>query len=193
MKKEIAEFWRDFQEHKFHLARIETADDPIYDQVLASLQRVDPGLWFEFCSSPEENEFIVTAEGEVRLFPLVEEIVREAPEIPDWKIFALKPKRGFPVTTRWEQTQVTIGAVLLLPVFKTTGEMGLKLYAPDVTPSNKDDIHNALLRALDTALGEREFAESVGASWVYPIEEAPHHAIKLTELDDYLQRRKNKS
>ena len=191
MKEAIAAFWRDFQVQKSNLETLETANDPAYDQVLASLQRLDPHLYFEFCSTPGINEFIITAEGKKRLFPLVEEIVGIAPDIPDWKIVALKPKRGFPVTARWEQTEIEINEVLVAPVFRENGEMGLKLYAPNLTKSNKGDIHNALLRALDSGLGEKRFAESIAATWVYPVADAPRHAFQLVQLDTYIGRRNN--
>lgn len=191
MKKAIDEFWRNFEAHKSDLERLETADDPAYEQVLASLQKLDSGLYFEFCSTPGKNEFIVTADGKQRLFLLVEEIVREAPAMQDWELFALKPRRGFPVTIKWEQTTVTVGDVLVVPVFRETGEMGLRLYVPHLSESNQDDIHNALLRALDIGLGERRFAECVESTWVYAVSDAPEHAFKLTEIETYLDRREN--
>jgi hypothetical protein len=192
MKEAIAAFWRDFQGRKLALEKLETADDPAYDQVLASLQNIDPHLYFEFCSTPGENEFIVTAEGEKRLFPLVEEIVRAAPDLPDWRIFALKPRRGFPVAATWEQTEVEIDEVVVVPVFRETGEMGLRLYVPNLSESNQQEIHNALLRALDAGLGEKRFAESIAATWVYPAADAPEHSFPLAQLDAYLDRRNMK-
>ena len=186
MKEVITEFWRCFAEHRLELKRIESADDPAYDVVLQALQQIDDGLYFEFCSTPGTNELIVTAEGKKELFPLVEEIVREAPHIDDWQVFALKPKRGFPVTTRWEQTKLLIGDVVVLPVFRETGEMALRLYIPGLSEKNQEDIHNALLRVLDSGLGERRFAECIEATWVYPLSDAPSQAFPLSDLDDYL-------
>lgn len=189
MNDAIAKFWNDFQALKADLAQIESADDPVYDQLLVSLQKLDPDLYFMFCAEPDGNEFIVTAEGEQRLFALADRIVDQAPDISDWQLIALKPSMGFPVTTRWEQTIVTIGEVLVVPVFRETGEMGLQLYVADLTESNQNDIHNALLRALDVGLGERRFAESVTATWVNPISEAPEHAFNLPELVAYIDQR----
>jgi len=144
MKEAIAKFWSEFKSLKSDLEHLESTDDHAYIEVLAALQKLDSHLFLEFCSSPGVNELIVTAEGKKGLFPLVEEIVREAPEINGWELFALKPRRGFPITTRWEHTKVTIGDVLVVPVFRETGEMGLRLYAPNLTESNENDIHNAL-------------------------------------------------
>ena len=59
---------------------------------------------------------------------------------------------------------------------RNTGEMGLKLYVPGLSEASQEDIHDALLRTLDSGLGERQFAERVEATWVYPILEAPSEA-----------------
>ncbi|MAS94453.1 MAG: hypothetical protein CMO55_14735 [Verrucomicrobiales bacterium] len=192
MKDAIAKFWREFEILTPKLEDLRTADDPVYDEMLAALQKVDSDLYFEFCSSPGSNEFIVTADGQKKLFPLVEMIVEEAPDMDDWEFFALKPKRGFPVTTRWEQVVVAIEDVSVVPVFRETGEMGLWLYVQGLCEANEGDIHNALLRALDVGLGERRFAEMVVATWVHPASEAPESAFPLSELDEYIDRMESK-
>lgn len=186
MKEAIAKFWSDFQNLKSSLEHTESVNGSPCDEMLTALQKLDSNLYFEFSSSPGEHEFIITAEGDKSLFPLVDEIICEAPEIPNWALFALKPKRGFPKIARWEGTEVKIGDVLVVPVFRETGEMGLELYVPDLNKSNEGDIHNALLRALDAGLGERRFAESVESTWICPAAEAPEHAFKLSELEEWI-------
>lgn len=189
MKEAIERFWHCFLDRKSEVENMASADDPAYDEILAVLQEIDPGLFFQFSTAPGQNELVITAEGEMSLFPLVEEVVSLAPAVEGWTILSLKPKLGFPLWTTWEGTRVTIGAVRVLPVFKQSGEMGLRLYVPDLTDANEDHIHNALLRALDAGLGERQFAEKVSATWVYPAAEAPDQAFPLVELDDYLKAR----
>lgn len=186
MRESIAKFWCTFTEHQSALEQLISTKDPVYDLVLKALHKLDTGLFFEFCMSPGMNEFIVNADGTKELFPLVEEIVRGAPEINGWKFFALKPKRGFPLTTSFDQHDVALKDVLVQPVFSPSGELGLHLYLPDIHKENTDDAHNALLRALDAGLGEKRFAESVSATWGYPISEAPESAFSLVELDDYI-------
>ncbi len=102
MKKVISRFWREFLKHKSDLEKLESPDDPAYDRILQSLQKIDSGLFLEFCTTPGTNEFIVTADGKEELFSLVDRIVGEAPRIQGWEVFALKPKLGFPTTTTWE-------------------------------------------------------------------------------------------
>src|SRR5262245_15500786 len=94
----IAEFWRSFEKNSRQLAQIRTADDPVYDEVLEQLQRIDSGLFFEFSAGSGDCELIITAEGDQSLFALVEAVVAAAPAIAGWRYFALKPKLGFPET-----------------------------------------------------------------------------------------------
>lgn len=189
MSEPIAEFWRCFLEHREEFASARSIKDPVCDVILDALKRVNPKLWFEFCTNPGVNEFIVSAEGKRTLFPLVEEIVARAPEMKEWKIFALKPRLGFPLSTNWEGREVQLAEVIVRPVFhQETRELALQLFVDGVTDANKGRIHNALLRALDHGLGERRFAEEVIATWVYPLSKLPEEGLSfpLVELEAYL-------
>jgi len=186
---DVEEFWNYFLSRRQDFEDLTSSDDPLYDALLAKLQRVHPDLYIEFCTTPGENELILTAEGKMELFELVEEVVAQAPEISGWRIFALKPKLGFPQTTRWEGHEVRIADVMVVPVrHRETGRVGLHLYVEGATPKNEYDIHSALLRAIDHGLGERCFAERVQATWVHPIKELPKgvSSFPLMQLDEYV-------
>jgi hypothetical protein len=70
----IAEFWGMFERQAGALARVTSADDPVYEQLFKSLQRVDSGLYLEFHAEPGASELIITAQGESKLFDLVESV-----------------------------------------------------------------------------------------------------------------------
>lgn len=195
MDPTITAFWQHFLDHRSDLEAMHSADDPAYEDLLAALQRVDRGLYIQFCSNPGMNELIVTAEGETGLFPLVERIVSLAPAVASWKFFALKPKIGFPKFARWNSVTVEIGETIACPVFgSSTGNLGLQFYVPGVTPANKEEIHLALLQATDSGLGERRFATSIHFSEVHPVEDLPEGvtSFPLTELDRYLTSREER-
>ena len=189
MKSPVNAFWDYFRQHAQELSRQSSAENYVYDAMLAQLQQIHPQLFLEFCVSTPLNELVLTADGNCDLFPLIEEIASLAPSIPGWKVIALKPKLGFPRTVRWEGVVVYPAEVVFIPVFKNgTGELGLRLYVKGVTRENKEDVHNALLRALDSGLGERCFAEKISATWVYPHSELPSSAepVPLLGLENYL-------
>jgi len=191
----ISDFWHAFQNQEGALAAASSADDPVYDLLLDRLQQIDPGLYFEFSSNPGSSEIIITAEGDSSLFPLVESIVASAPAVAGWSVISLKPKLGFPVATTWEGFTITIADVVFEPLEREgTEDLGLRMLIRGLAPESTEDAHNALLRALDHALGERQFAESVQYTEVHalPADAAVDDYLPLTQLEDYIRWRKKK-
>jgi hypothetical protein len=52
------------------LARVESADDPVYNELLDKLQEIEPGLCLEFSAGRSPCELIVSADGNQELFPV---------------------------------------------------------------------------------------------------------------------------
>jgi hypothetical protein len=191
----ISEFWRLFQEHEAELASISTAEHPVYDLILEQLQRIDPGLYFEFATNTPTNELIISAEGKQSLFPVVECVVRNAPDIEGWLVFALKPKLGLPVSATWEDFSVRIADVVFEPLERPgSDDLGLRMLVVGLRPEDVDKAHSALLRALDHGLGERAFAESVQFTEVVPLPQgtSPRDHIPLTDLEKFIEWRNRK-
>lgn len=194
-EQSIAGFWRMFRKHASDLASADGPHDQVYDRLLAKLQEIAPGLYLEFSAEPRECELIITADGDRSLFPLVHTIVSEAPYIPGWKIIALKPKLGFPVTSQWEDVTIRIADVVFDPLErKGSNDLGLRIYVPGLRPEYAQDAHNAILRAVDHGLGERGFAEAVQYTEVLslPAGASKDDFIPLVKLEQYIQWRKKK-
>jgi hypothetical protein len=136
---------------------------------------------------------IITAEGEKSLFPLVEQIVAAAPVVKGWKIFALKPKLGFPEFIQWEGYQLSVEDVVFDPMENESGELGLFLLVPDLADEDADNAHDALLRAIDHGLGEREFAEAVAFTEIAALEESADEFVSLTDLASFIEWRRKQS
>jgi hypothetical protein len=191
----IAEFWRFFQKHESELATASSADHPVYDQILDRLQQISPGLYFEFSSNTGVSELIITADGNRSLFDLVESIVAAAPKIPGWSVLALKPRLGFPVTARWETVTIAIADIVFEPLEQArSDDLGIRIFVPRITTESARDAHNALLRALDHALGERAFSESVQYIEVVPLSKdvlATDH-IPLAQLENFINWRRKR-
>jgi hypothetical protein len=194
--RDIEAFWKAVQSHRPALERLDTADDPAYDAVLAALQEIDPGLFLEFSTSPGDHELVVTADGNRALFPLVDRVVRRAPSMDGWTIHALKPKRGFPETTTWEGFTIRPSEVVFDPLMsKEDSQLAIRLYVPELDPARLKDAHNALLRAIDSGLGERAFAERIADTFVSPLspEAKAEDFIPLLRLEGFLDWRDRKA
>ena len=104
---------------------------------------------------------IVTADGNRDLFPIARAVAAAAPEVEGWTIRALKPRLGLPETARWGDLTVNIDTMVFEPLENDESELGLRIFVPGLNPKDADAAHNAVLRALDHALGEEMFAVRV--------------------------------
>jgi hypothetical protein len=162
-------FWSLFRERAMRLARVESADDAVYDELLDKLQEIEPGLFIEFSASQPECELIITADGDRELFPAARAAVAQAPRLEGWTVQALKPRLGMPATAAWERVTVKIDDVVFEPLHADDSDQGLRMYVSGLEPADVDAAHNALLRALDHASGEERFALGVQFTEVLPM------------------------
>jgi len=189
-------FWTFFRERAKHLARAKSADNVIYDELLEKLQQIEPGLFIEFSAGRPECELIITADGDRDLFPVARAAVAQAPRVDGWTIHALKPRLGMPATATWEGLTIDIDEIVFEPLQSDDSDQGLRIYVPGIEQADVDAAHNALLRALDHALGEERLALSIQFTEVVPISADfdPDLHIPLRDLERFMdwrdQRRK---
>lgn len=187
----IQDFWTSFTQRADALARLESAEDPVYDEILAKLHAIDDGLYFEFSTQGRKGELIITAEGDKSLFGLVDEIIAAAPKTRGWSFVSLKPKVGLARSITWEGHVIDCAGVVFEPLENAkSGEFGIRMLIPDLPEDKRDSAHNGLLRVLDHALGERRFAEEIQFTEVAPLEGAADDHIPLSALDRFIDWRK---
>jgi hypothetical protein len=135
-------------------------------------------------------ELIISAEGKKELFPLVEKVIAQAPQVAGWKFIALKPAMGFDFDHEtegkhldprkfWFQARSPKDA---------PGMLGLIIFIPGYDEADKTSTVNALFKILDTALGERLIGETIYYIDVgrLPADPEKEGYIKLVELQPYI-------
>jgi hypothetical protein len=190
----IADFWGMFLKYQSVLD-FKSPNNPVYDKILQELQKIDPGLYFEYSNKLEEKVLIITAEGKRTLFPIVDSIVAQAPDISGWKIFALRPKEGFPVIASYEGFTIKISDVFFYDLeSEDSNDLGIEFIVPGLKDVDILKCHGALLIATDHGLGERRFAESVIGTRVIPLPEGAdvRKYLPLTELESFIIFREKK-
>jgi hypothetical protein len=189
------DFWAAFMECRAALARVVSADDPVYEGLLQKLQRVNRGLYFEFCAESGGGEFIVTADGDRALFDVARSVVALAPQVEGWSIRALKPRIGFPTTARWGDVTVNIGDLVFDPLeLDGSALFMVRVYVPGLEEADRDGAHAAIVRAMDHGLGEERYAESIGRVAVRALREdvSASDFIPLVRLPDFIDWRERK-
>ena len=192
---QIRAFWEWFTDHESAFKSLSKPDEPFWDLALERIKTVDERLRFELSAAGRAlREFVVTAEGHVEAFPVVEQLVDLAPEIEGWVFVALKPPMGFTFTTRYEGTLFEPRHMWFLPLQSPSRpqDFSIRVGIQGLDSRDKTTAHNALLVILDTGLGERAAALDIQYTEVSELPPNPESLgyIELPELSDYIAWRK---
>lgn len=94
-------FWSWFARNTDRLFQFEADQEAIFDDLGAALEKVHPGLTFEFGPVREgKREFIVSADGIRELFPAVRALVAAAPVLSRWAIIPFRPPKDITLVMR---------------------------------------------------------------------------------------------
>lgn len=190
-KAAIQDFWTLFSLRADALAKIQSAEDPVYEEILSKLHEINDGLFFELSTKGGKAQLVITAEGETSLFGLVDDIVAAAPVTDGWSFIALKPKVGLARSVTWEGHSIDCSEVVFEPLEdEKSGDFGIRLLIPDLSDEQRDSAHNGLLRVLDHALGERRFADEIKFTDVAALDSDADDYIPLSALDRFVDWRK---
>jgi hypothetical protein len=187
-----SEFWSWFVNQRHRLVRLrDTPDEPLLDEITAELHRFCDQLWFEIGGHPEGPiEFIVSAEGDVRYFDRVTELVSNAPEIDGWQVVAFKPPQGFDFVTRFEGMEFDPADCWFLPLTssKDPARIALRVGLPGFDPARSAVIESGLYIVVETGLGELLTSHRIAflEACELPDEPEAEGFIRLNELGEYV-------
>jgi hypothetical protein len=166
-------FWKWFEDHASSLAAVKSGRDPILQKVARELRKVDPGLDFEMgLSEDDQCEFIVSANGIRKVFPVVEHLVACAPTLPGWKIIAFRQPKGSVPEIRYENFLLKAEDVWF-SYKRRMDKVDLTIYIRDLSPDNKEQAIGASFILLDSMLGEYLVATGIGFLEHKPLPDSP--------------------
>src|SRR5215203_1369275 len=83
-------FWKWFHDNSRLLLAMKGPHEPTMNAITARLHEIHPDLVYEIEVHGALRRFVVSADGNRALFPLVLDIVKQAPAIPGWSIAAFR-------------------------------------------------------------------------------------------------------
>jgi hypothetical protein len=188
-----AEFWAWFRAHAGELARIQSGEDPMMDQIEQALDRIDKRLAFEIgplgSKGARTKELIISAQGAREVFPVVQRMVAAAPAIDGWRVIALRPRQtGFAI--QFGGTQLAAGDLRFrIGSSPQPGQpLDVSIYVKGAAVD--DNTRYAVYLLLDATLGEYDVATQLGGIDMRPESDAPRDARPLTELAAIVDARK---
>jgi hypothetical protein len=180
-REPVAAFWKWFVEASAGLRAGDARET--MNRISDELKKIDQGVFAEIRIQGEDRTLVITADGNRKLFPIVEEIFAARPTVAGWDIVAFRQraKDGEPAL-RVEMSGKKLDAENVKFVGKSGGELKLDIdvFMPGFT--NEKDMAQVGYVLLDHVVGEYDMETKIGAITFAPIAKAPDAAKPLKDL-----------
>ena len=182
-----AAFWRWFARHEQAFWERGAAAEDLLSEMQVLLGGYCKGLRAEFSDVDQGvRDLVLTVDGDSCLFACVEALAQAAPSFCRWKVFALRPPRGFDFTIDAEGVHIDPAGMRFDPLISKSkpGAVGIRVFVPTSGIDNR--IRSLVMMALQVALGERVAAASLQHVEVCPMPPDSEELIPLDQLPQYL-------
>lgn len=180
-KNSHKKFWDWFKNNSDAYFNLEQNQESLFKELQDALNKVNPGLVFEFSPVLEDGkrEFVISADGNRIIFPVVTTLVSNAPPLDKWHIIAFRqPQEGY--------TQISYGTLTLdyedvyFVYAKDAGKVAVKLSISGYEETEEWDA--AVFILLDNLLGEYHTEMSLSYVEMEPLNESD--IDKLSPITD---------
>ncbi len=200
-QKKIKRFWEWFgKNHQRYLFLNDVTADvkqKALDEFLKQLHMYSKNLYFiigGYADSNSKAELIITADGIVDYFEDVENLVKEAPSLDEWKITAFKPAMGPGFKTEFRGREFDPGKTIFIPLSNRENPkaVGLHICYPDYNEKERDVFVHGTYIMIDTLIGEKATALDIHYMDVIKTPEniSDYNFLHLDELQDFIVRKK---
>jgi len=190
----VLQFWDWFRLNEakyFFLNQIadDTEKERLVDELLIHLHLYCDQLYFLVGGQPNENQdLIITSEGDTDFFADVEQLVAQAPQLDHWNIIAFKPAEAGGMV-KYNDVELDPGQMYFDPLeSKLSHKIGLRIYVEDYNAMHDDSYLTAAYIVVDTLLGEKSSAINIGHIEIAGLNSISdkERFIELTKLPKYV-------
>ena len=163
-----SQFWKWFEDNNKAYIFLNFVDEQEKEKLLSDfleqLHKYCDKIYFEIGGHPDEDqELIITAEGDKNYFDKVENLIIAAPKIQGWTFIAFKPPIQGHFKSKWDDLELNTENMWFLPLSnEANSNLGIRvcLKNHDLTKDN-ETLTPLLYKMLDTILGEKSFAVDI--------------------------------
>jgi hypothetical protein len=121
-------FWNWFSENTNAYFHFEQNQEALFSLLKAKLAKIHPDLTFEFSPVFEDGtrEFVISADGIKSVFPIVMNLVKQAPIFKNWKIIAFRQPHKGTTQINYEKLIINVDDVFFRYA-KNLGKIDLEL------------------------------------------------------------------
>lgn len=187
-------FWQWFRanEKAFYqsIKNSDEVDQKFLQQLMPRLQQLNSQF---YCLTGMINdvvaELVITAEGDIKSFVFVEELVASAPSLSRWTFTALKPPIGLDgISIEMDGLEFNSSNISFISNIDENyaDEIDITLIYHDYQENNREIISNGVLIYLDNALGELNAATLIDNVSVTGPPKDRSQLISIDKLSNYL-------
>lgn len=191
----ISQFWKWFQYNNKAYLFLNDVEDDVKEGLLndfeEQLHKYCDQIYFEIGGEREEDqELIITAEGDQKYFSKVEELINAAPKISGWTFIAFKPSIPGHFKSKWDDLELNTEEMWFLPlVNEKNNDLGIRIFLKNHELIKDNEILTTLLyKMLDTILGEKSFGLNIKYvdTDLQPDAPAEEGMYPILELSEYI-------
>lgn len=178
--------WYEFQADEFK--DFQKAPDFYLREIIKQIRKISPGLAVEL-EPPQEGliKMTISADGDVELFPTVQEIVAQAPDIPGWQFIAFRQRAPLEklesLKLKGPEEDLQLKDMRFFPIVE--GEhLDVIIYVSGLNPYNEQSLGYACLLLADNILGEYDCVHKVRGYDFHAMPEDPEELKGLKPLVD---------
>lgn len=195
------QFWDWFLENQDNFWQIVNAKDrdKIEEEFLSQLAEKLAGLrqdifYFTGMCSDSQAELILTADGYVNNITFIEDLIKAAPALKNWRFTALKPEMdandlGIDIHGYVFEAEKMAFFSPIYPDFPDY--VSIVVAYSDYKQEDHDDILNGVSLFIDNYLGELKSVSLIDNLQVCSFDQADHELIPIDKLKGYLQYRES--
>jgi Family of unknown function (DUF695) len=163
--------------------------EKVLDKIIPKLQMLNEQF---FCQVGKESDTLagidISAEGDIKTFVFVEELIKSAPKLPNWQFQALKPAtpKGFGISMHGYDFSDENIHFFAVNHKDYPDEIDITLVHDDYREDNKKEVGQGCLIYLDALLGELNTAVLIDSVSTDSNKEN-NELIPIEKLEDYLK------
>jgi hypothetical protein len=181
-KDPIVELWNWFEANRTLYENMPDAElgenlDVLYQRVIA----ISPGLAVEMSRMNDGvRDLVISANGDVSLFPTVEATVAAAPKFERWTVTAFRPRIPETSVLKADNLELDMKKMFFVTA-GDDGELEVHIFVEDIKDNDPRQVFAMGMIIIDNLLGEYDSATKVKAYGFHDLEEA-HEDWSLTPL-----------
>jgi len=194
-KLTISEFWNWFDDNQIRFLKAVKSQKNIQFEfvtpVFNKLNQIKEGAFLLTGMMDDNNaELVLTAEGNLRAFPYINELIDSAPKLENWKFTAFKPPMDFPdFGINMGPKSFTTENIFFYPENESDypDEISIKLiYSDEYTNDESELIENGTFIFVENYLGEVKTATKIDRLSVEHNVNSDKELNPISKLNEYI-------